>query len=339
MSEGLENIVSKMGKEFGSENVRLASQTPKIEAISTGIPSLDYALGIGGYPKGGITMVFGPENVGKSVLSYMAIAEVQRAGGYAALVDLEGGLDPEFAPKFGVDLDKLIVTSPTSAEDTRDHAIMLANEPSLGLIVVDSIGAMASEKELDEEGKKQAYGQSGIITHMVKQLLPRVAKNKQVCLLLNQIRDTANRQGLPIVHAPGGHALRHACALIIQMKPGNDKKNHKFENEKDAIEVGFRPIATVTKSKVSPPKRVAEWDFYHTDSPVHPVGVNVIGSTVDVATRLGLITRGGAWYTCELLGMEKTQGIDKVYDWFSENKDSVDKLRKLIFEELQKDKD
>lgn len=326
----VEELLKRASKEFGSDNVRIASETVKIDSSPSGIPSLDYALGIGGYPKGGITMIFGPESVGKSVMAYMAVAEAQKNDEYAAYVDLEGSFDPNFAKHFGVDIDRLIVTNPESAEDTAKHAVHFAQEKALGIVVVDSIGAMASEKELDEDGKKQAYGQSGLITQMVKQLLPRIAKTKQTFLLLNQVRDTANRQGLPIVHAPGGHALHHACAVIIQVKGGNSAgiKKANVPGETDPVEVGFRPVATIKKSKVGPPKRNAEWDLYHTKTENNEVGVDIIESLVSVALRAGAIQQKGAWYE---IGEESFQGRNAVVDYFKENPDKIEEIRNQIF--------
>lgn len=332
MSE-VEDILKKASKEFGSDNVRIASNTVKVEGSSSGIPSLDYALGIGGYPKGGITMVFGPESVGKSVMAYMAVAEAQKNGEYAAYVDLEGSFDPEFAKQFGVDIDRLIVTTPESAEDTAKHAVHFAQEDALGIVVVDSIGAMASERELDEDGKKQAYGQSGIITQMVKQLLPRIAKTKQVFLLLNQVRDTANRQGLPIVHAPGGHALHHACAVIIQVKKGGSAgvKKATIPGESEPVEIGFRPVATINKSKVSPPKRNAEWDLYHTKTENNDIGVDIVESTVGVALRMGLVKQRGSWYD---LWEESYQGRNALVDFLKSDPENIEKLRKEMFKDV-----
>lgn len=332
MTTGVDDILKRASKEFGSENVRIASEIVKVEGSSSGIPSLDYALGIGGYPKGGITMVYGPESVGKSVMGYMAIAEAQKRGEYAAYVDLEGSFDPEFAKLFGVDVDRLILTNPTSAEDTSKHAVHFASEKTLSVVVVDSIGAMASERELDEDGKKQAYGQSGIITQMVKQLLPRIAKTKQVFLLLNQVRDTANRQGLPIVHAPGGHALHHACAVIIQVKKGNSAgiKKATVPGETEPVEIGFRPVATIQKSKVSPPKRNAEWDLYHTKTESNDVGVDIVESTVGVALRMGLVKQRGAWYD---LWDESYQGRNALVEFLKDDPTRIDKLREEMFQD------
>ena len=328
----VEDLLKRASKEFGTENVRIANETVKIESTSSGIPSLDYALGIGGYPKGGITMIFGPESVGKSAMAYAAVAEVQKKGELAAYVDLEGSFDPVFAKNFGVDVDKLIITNPNSAEDTAKHAVHFAQESDLGIVVVDSIGAMASERELDEDGKKQAYGQSGLITQMVKQLLPRIAKTKQVFLLLNQVRDTANRQGLPIVHAPGGHALHHGCAVIIQVKKGGSAgvKKATVPGETEPVEIGFRPVATITKSKVGPPKRNAEWDLYHTEIDSNGVGIDIIESIVSVGLRAGVIEQRGAWYD---INDKSFQGRNAVVEFFKENPEEMDKLNNAIFEQ------
>lgn len=332
MAEGIDKLITAAQKEFGADRARLGSEIAKVEAQSTGIPSLDMALGIGGWPKGGISMIYGPESVGKSVLSYISIGEVHRQGKYAALVDLEGTFDPEWAQKFGVDPEKLVVLSPRSAEEVVDKAVFCAQEDVLAMTVVDSIGAMASERELEDDGKKQAYGQSGIITNMVKKIQPHIAANKQVMLFINQVRDTANRQGLPMVHAPGGHALHHACAVIVRLRPGDsaNRKNFKFENEPSPVEVGYRPVATTEKSKVSSPRRNAEWDFYHTETPDHPIGIDFLESLVSACTRLGLINRRGAYYDIPDLDYKaEAPGRDKMLTWLKEN-DKLDDLRDLF---------
>lgn len=328
-----DKLLAAAQKEFGTSGARSGSEVAQVETIPTGIPSLDVALGVGGWPIGGIAMIFGPESVGKSVLTYLAIAETQRMGKTAALNDLEGSFQPEWARLLGVDPDSLLLLNPVSAEETSAYAVWCANQPDIDLNVIDSIGAMASEKELDEDGKKQAYGQSGIITQMVKQLQPRLYKNKQACLLVNQIRDTANQRNLPIVHPPGGHALRHACAIIIQMRPGTTSYKYKFAQEGEQ-EIGLRPIATVTKNKLAPPKRNAEWDFYHTDSPEHPVGIDFIDSLIHAAVRVGVIERPSSAYY--VFDGEKHNGKATLIEWIKSDPERIEKVRNAFYESFGK---
>lgn len=273
-------------------------------------------------------MVFGPESAGKSALMYLAIAQAQRLDLTAALVDLEGSFQPEWAKKLGIDPERVLLLNPVSAEETSTYAVWCSNQEDIDLTVIDSIGAMASEKELDEDGKKQAYGQSGIITQMVKQLQPRLYKNNQACLLVNQVRDTANQRNLPIVHPPGGHALRHACAIIVQLRPGSTSYKYKFSQEGEQ-EIGYRPIATINKNKLAPPKRNAEWDFYHTESPEHPIGIDFIDSLILAAVKVGVVSRPSSAYY-EFDG-EKINGMGNLVAWIKEDDSRLEKLRNEFY--------
>lgn len=329
----MEKLKAKAEKEFGAK-VRIGSDVAKIEASPTGVPSLDVALGIGGWPKGGLSMIFGPESVGKSALAYTSIAEFQRThpDKGVAVIDLEGSFDPEWITRLGADPEQIMVFSPISAEEASKNLVFIADQPEYGMIVFDSIGAMAGERELEEDGKKQAYGQSGIITDMIKKAQPRIHASQQVCLLINQVRDTANMRNLPMVHPPGGHAIRHACAIIIQMRPGQDKFKFKFDNEGE-VEVGYKPVLTINKSKVGPPKKNAEYAFYFQDSPLHPVGVDIEDSLISAAINVGVVDRQVAMY--EFDGT-KIRGREAFGNWIKEDRSRYEKLRDQFYESFRR---
>lgn len=320
-----DKLVDKAKKEFG-EKARAGLDVVPIDVISTGIPSLDVSLGVGGWPIGCISQVYGPKSTGKSAMSYLSMAEAQRQGKNVALVDLEGSFYPEWASKLGVDPSKVLVLSPVSAEETSTYAVWCSEQEDIGFTVLDSIGAMSSERELDADGKKQAYGQSGIITQMVKQLLPRLSKNNQAFLIINQVRDKANHQNLPILKYPGGHALEHACSVVIRLKPGNTK----YKNGK--LEVGYRPIAIIEKNKVAPPNREAEWDFYYDETEEHSVGIDYTESLVSAAVKAGIIERRAAYYS---YGEETHNGMTKLVEWIKSDEKIVASIRDSLIEHFE----
>lgn len=331
----MNKLMADAQKEFG-EKVRVGSDVAKIEAIPTGVPSLDVAIGIGGWPKGGLSMIFGPESVGKSALAYTSVAEFQRTNPYqaAAIIDLEGSFDPEWMTRLGADPETIIIMSPISAEEASKNLVWAASKEEIGMIVFDSIGAMAGERELEEDGKKQAYGQSGIITDMIKKAQPRIYASKKVCILINQVRDTANMRNLPMLHPPGGHALRHACALIIQMRPGQEKFKYKYSNGE--AEVGYRPVLTINKSKVGPPKKNAEYNFYFQETPEHFVGIDVEDSLIGAAINVGVVDRQVAMY--EFDG-QKIRGREAFVSWIKEDRSRFEKLRDEFYKFFERGED
>lgn len=329
-----EKLLAEAQKKFGN-SARKGTDILPVEVIPTGIPSLDIALGVGGWPRGGIAQVFGPESAGKSALSYLAIAEAQRLNLEVALIDLEGSFQPDWATKLGVNPEKILILSPVSAEETATYAVWCANNPDIDLQIIDSIGAMASEREMEDEGKKQAYGQSGIITQMVKQLNPRLLKNNQACLLINQVRDTANSRNLPILHSPGGHALQHACSVIVQLRPGPTVYKYKFEIEGEQP-IGYRPIATIKKNKLAPPGRNAEWDFYHTENPDFSVGIDYADSLANAAIQIGTFEKeSAAIFTYK---DERLRGKSGIISYFKEHPEEIDNLRNLFYKKIEERK-
>ena len=328
----MDKLLVSAQKEFG-EKARIGSQVASVEACPTGVPSLDVALGIGGWPKGGLSMVFGPKSSGKSSLTYISVAEFQRTheDKFAAIIDLEGSFDPDWVKKLGVDPDNVLILSPYSGEEAMKNLIWCSQKEELGLVIFDSIGAMASERELEEDGKKQAYGQSGLITDMVKKAGPRFNASDRVCVLINQVRDTANMRNLPMVHAPGGHALHHACAVIIQMRPGNTKYMTKNEFG-DEIQVGYRPVLTINQSKIGPPKRNAEYDFYWEDSALHKSGIDIEESLITSAIRIGVVNRQVSMYEFE---DEKIRGRENFFAWVREDPARFERLRDQFYQKFE----
>ena len=320
-------------KEFG-ERVRVGSEVAQIDSCPTGIPSLDIALGIGGWPKGAISMIFGPASAGKSALSYISAAEAQRLqpDKGVIIVDLEGSYDPDWVTRLGGDPNRMLVLSPVSAEEASKYLVWAIQQEDISMTIFDSIGAMASERELEEDGKKQAFGQSGIITHMINKVQGRLYDTQQVCLLINQVRDTQNRNNLPIKHPPGGNALLLACSIILQHRPGSTKYNAKLPDGKD-VQIGYRPHLSVDKSKVGPPKHTAEYDFYFMETADHPVGIDYNESILSAAIRVGVIQKDAAMYSFNGL-----RGKDAFFDELKKDPQGIETLRSKFYEALEEKK-
>jgi recombination protein RecA len=265
----MEKLKRRLKKEFGESKISMASETPRLDVVSTGSVGLDFATGVGGIPRGTVAEIFGAESMGKTTLAYYMIAEEQRKGKACAFINLEGQFSPSWAKKVaGVDTDKLILARPSHGEEAADMLLMMINEEDQGqhlsLVVFDSVGAMLSKSESEEDGKDRVGGQSKLVTGMVKRVLPAAAAHGVTVVFLNQIRDVMNATYGGVVESPGGHALKHAAVIRVQLKPGGKKYLGLVNGQKK--EIGHRVTAVVKKNKAGAPKATASWDFIHDES-------------------------------------------------------------------------
>ncbi len=331
-------------KEFGSEKVYRASEAPKVKMISTGVPSLDYAIG-GGIPRGSIVEIFGRESVGKTALSYYIMKETQKYDPDARIgfINLEGSFDGEWASRIvgGLDLTKIMVIAPDpGSEAVKALAMMVESkfnptDPTgmFDLVVFDSIGAMLTDKEQEKDGNKQVGGQSQLVTHMAKQAVHFANRNKTTVVFLNQVREafvSMPTMGGPVEKAPGGRSIKHAAAIRIHLKPGNDPIKGKIDGE----DVEFmRPIkAKIVKNKVSGAGRSAAWDFWKYDSPSGVIGIDTDQNTIDLALSSGVVEKRGSWFFHDSFPDGKFHGGDAVLTFLEENEDA----RALIRAEVLK---
>lgn len=328
-------LLQKLQKEFGAVNVMILEDVPELDVISSGIPTLDHATGIGGYPRRLVTEIFGPEHVGKSVLAMKAIAEAQKNGLTAVLITTEGIPDVEWAKVHGVNSDELITLFAFTAEDMVEQAKTVSASEEVDLMVIDSIAAVGTTKQIEEGGAKQAYGISGLISQMMTALLPNCWKTNKACLLFNQVRDVANHQGLPIVKSPGGHSLHHGSSMRIQLKAGDKKKAKSGGQDK---EIAKQTKGTVIKNKTNEPFREATWWTYHS-TPDEPKdfpgrGVDLLESTLTVAILKGIVVNNSGQYICEALNYEQEwaqRGKDKFETWLREDPTRIETIRKELF--------
>lgn len=340
----MEKIQKRLKKEFGESKISMASETPKLEVISTGSVGLDFATGVGGIPRGCIAEIFGAESMGKTTLAYYMIAGEQRKGGACAFINLEGEFHPKWAEKVaGVDTSKLILARPAYGEEAADMLLMMINEEEngkhLSLIVFDSVGAMLAMKEVEVDGKDRVGGQSKLITGMVKRVLPAAAANGVTVVFLNQIRDVMNATYGGVVESPGGHALKHAAVIRVQLKPGGQKYLGIVNGQKK--EIGHRVTAVVKKNKAGSPKATASWDFIHDEVEGRTLGIDRKQEIIDLSIQYGIITQNGASYGHALFPEDDKQ-IRKIYardnlvDFLTQNPIVLDTLREELMQLAQK---
>lgn len=321
--------LAKFQKKFGADKLYKASEEPEMEVVSTGSVSLDFATGIGGFPRGRIIEIFGRESIGKTALSYYVIAEHQKAGLNCGFINLEGTFDPEWAHKIaGVDLNSLAVGSPDPGTEAIEMLAMMVNSGVFGLVVFDSIGAMLGDKEQDYTQKKQAGGQSALVTHMVKLTAVPAARNKCTVVFLNQVRDAFDSM-YAVETSPGGHAAKHMAVMRIHMKPGKDKYKGLVNGEE--VIVGYRAVAKIIKNKASAPNQQGSWMFWN--YPVEgKIGIDTDQEIMDLSLANDIIIRSGKYYQHDSFpedsqGKNRIESKERVFDFLRANPEAMKQVR------------
>lgn len=340
----LDSLITKFQKEFGTANVMILDDVPKLDVISTGIPNLDLATGIGGWPRRLVTEVYGAEQLGKSVLAYKAIAEAQKMGLTAALITTEGIPDNKWAEVHGVDIKKVVILFAHNAEIMLEQAKSLSAEPEIDLLVIDSLAGPGTAKEIDADGKKQAYGISGIVAQMMHALLPNCWQTNKACLIMNQVRDKSVGQYI-ILDSPGGHSLHHGASIRVYLKkaPSPNEVQAHVNGVKKTI--AKKVAAIVKKNKAGAPDHEAHYWIYFErpdDMAGFPGrGVDIVEPLIDVGVVKGVVDRKSAYYNIPGLKYEQVKaegyGRDKLIDWLKEDYSRVDELYRLVKEVLYED--
>jgi recombination protein RecA len=324
--KALEAARLQIEKQYGSGSlIKLGSSgnVPGIEVVPTGSILLDEALGIGGYPRGRIIEIFGPESSGKTTLALHAVAEAQKLGGIAAFVDAEHALDPIYAKNLGVNIDNLWVSQPDSGEQALEIAESLVRSGAVDVIVVDSVAALTPQAEIDGDmGDAQMGLQARLMSQAMRKLTAIIGKSRTIIIFINQIRMKIGVMFGNPETTTGGNALKFYSSLRLEVR-----KTETIEAGKDTDAIGNRVKVKVVKNKVAPPFRRAELEI------LFGKGISAEGSLLDAAVKHGLIDKKGAWYS---YGEEKVgQGRDSARDYIAQNpafaSELEQKLRKTMF--------
>ncbi len=319
--------IQQIEKEFGKGTImRLGAeaQVSDVPVISTGSMSLDIALGIYGLPKGRIVEIFGPESSGKTTLCLHVIANAQASGGNAAIIDVEHALDPVYARKIGVDVDKLVVSQPDCGEDALNIADALIRSNSLDVLVIDSVAALVPRAEIEGQmGDSHVGLQARLMSQALRKLTGAASKSRTCVIFTNQIREKIGvMYGNPET-TPGGNALKFYASVRMDIRKSTAIKIG------DAV-LGNRARVKVIKNKMAPPFKVAEFDIMYNE------GISKTGSILDVATDMGIVEKRGSWFSFD--GEQLGQGRDQTKAILAADPELQQKINDRIKEKIAADR-
>ncbi|MGB3330082.1 MAG: recombinase RecA [Thermomicrobiales bacterium] len=318
--KAVDMAIAQIERQFGKGSIM--KMTPgevnpmQIDAIPTGSIALDLALGIGGVPRGRIVEVYGPESSGKTTLALHIIAEAQKMGGMAAIVDAEHALDPVYASRLGVNLDELLISQPDTGEQALEITETLVRSGALDVIVVDSVAALVPKAEIEGDmGDSHVGLQARLMSQALRKLTGAISRSKTCVIFINQLRMKIGVMFGSPETTTGGQALKFYASVRMDIR-----RIETLKNGQDAI--GIRARVKVIKNKVAPPFRQAEFDIMYNE------GISVSGSVLDVGTDLGIVRKSGAWF---YLGEERLgQGRENAKEFLKANPDVLDDIRNRI---------
>ena len=320
--KSLETALAQIERQFGRGAImRLGDEVrAPIEVIPTGSIALDVALGIGGFPRGRIIEIYGPESSGKTSLALHAIANAQKAGGIAAFIDAEHALDPDYAKKLGVDTDALLVSQPDTGEQALEIADMLIRSSAIDVIVIDSVAALVPRAEIEGEmGDSHVGLQARLMSQALRKIAGALNQTKTTAIFINQLREKIGVMFGSPETTSGGKALKFYASIRLDIR--------RIETLKDGADaVGNRTRVKVVKNKVSPPFKVAEFDI------LYGHGISREGSLIDLGVEQGIVRKSGAWYTYD--GDQLGQGKENARNFLRDNPDLANGIEKKIKEKL-----
>ena len=326
-ARALEVALAALDKQFGKGTVMKMGErsTMKVDVVSTGCLDLDFALGVGGIPRGRIVEIYGPESSGKTTVALQLVAQVQKRGGTAAYIDAEHALDPQYARNLGVDIDNLYISQPNTGEDALEIAEALVRSGAIDVIVVDSVAALVPRAEIDGEMGDTFVGlQARMMSQAMRKLAGVVNKTNAIALFINQLREKVGvMYGNPET-TPGGRALKFYSSVRLDVRKGEALKN-------GTEIVGNHTKVKVVKNKVAPPFRIAEFDI------IYGEGISKEGTLLDMAVEYGIINKSGAFFSYQ--DQRLAQGRDNARAFLKEHPEITEEIDRQVRARLFAPKD
>lgn len=324
--KALQAAMDKIEKNFGKGSIMKMgdNSVEQVEVIPTGSIALNAALGVGGYPRGRIIEIYGPESSGKTTLAIHAIAEAQKAGGIAAFIDAEHAFDRFYAAKLSVDIDNLWISQPDNGEQALEIAEQLIRSSAIDIIVIDSVAALTPKAEIEGDmGDNKVGLQARLMSQALRKLTAAVSKTRTTCIFINQLREKIGVMFGNPETTTGGNALKFYASVRLDIR-----RSTQLKDGEDVI--GNQTRVKVVKNKVAPPFRKAEFDIMFGE------GISRSGEIIDLGAELGVIKKSGSWYSYNETKLG--QGRDAAKQCVSDNPELAEELEKLIFEKMQEGK-
>ncbi len=321
--KALKLTLEKLDKAYGKGTVMKMgdSADTTVEATSSGSLSLDLALGVGGYPKGRVVEIYGPESSGKTTLTLHAIAECQKNGGIAAFIDAEHAFDRFYAEKLGVDIENLIISQPDHGEQALEIADNLIRSGAIDMVIIDSVAALTPKSEIEGEMGDSKMGlHARLMSQALRKLTSSISKTNCTVFFINQLREKIGVMFGNPETTTGGNALKFYASIRIDIRRSTQIKNS------DGAVMGNRTRVKIVKNKVAPPFKLAEFDI------MYGKGISKSGEIIDLAVNAEIINKSGSWFSYE--GTKLGQGRDAVKSLLIDNPDLMEKLEKQIVEAI-----
>ena len=318
----LDQVLADIEKQFGKGAIMKLGEkgVRNVDVVSSGSLMLDRALGVGGYPKGRIIEIFGPESSGKTTIALHAIAEVQKTGGRAAFIDAEHALDPVYAKKLGVDTDELLLSQPDTGEQALEIVEALVRSEAMSIIVIDSVAALVPQAEIEGEmGDSHVGLQARLMSQALRKLGGIINKTNTICIFINQLREKVGVMFGNPETTPGGRALKFYSTVRLDVRRGEQIKVNG-----DVL--GNKTVIKVVKNKVAPPFKTAEVEIMYGEE------ISKIGEVIDLAASMGIIDKSGAWFSYK--GEKIGQGKENVKLVLKNNKALYDEISKKVRNDL-----
>lgn len=319
----LQQALGNIEKDYGRGAImKLGDEAiEKVEVVSSGSIGLNFALGVGGFPRGRIIEIYGPESSGKTTLALHAIAEAQKLGGIAAMIDAEHAFDRFYAEKLGVDVTNLLIAQPDNGEQALEIAEQLIRSSAIDILVVDSVAALTPKSEIEGDmGDRNVGLQARLMSQAMRKLTGTISRTNTVCIFINQLREKIGVMFGPSETTTGGNALKFYASVRVDIRPGNSIKDG------DNV-FGKRAKVKIVKNKVAPPFKRCEFDIMFGE------GISKAGEIVDLGVELGIIQKSGSWFSYN--GQKLAQGRDAAKAMILDNPELAEELEEKIMEGLR----